>query len=183
MLTGKKILLIVLLLVICFPNTAFPKKKEYEVKAVFLERFTRFIDWPESAQIDDPLKPFVIGVIGKHPFGDLLDRIYAERKIKDKAVEIRYVSKVEEILQCHLLFISASAKAELSHILSTIKDKPILTVGDSKGFSEKGVHIDFYLDEGRVRFAINESAVRQSGLQMSYRLLQSARIVNPVKGE
>ncbi len=122
-------------------------------------------------------------MIGKHPFGDLLDVIYAERKIKNKTVEIRYLSKEEEILQCHLLFITESGRDELSSILSLTKDKPILTVGDSKGFAEKGVHINFYLDEGRIRFAINESAVRQSGLQMSYRLLRSARIVNPVKGE
>ena len=39
---------------------------EYALKAEFLERFTRFVDWPGE---HDPRSPFVIGVYGSNPFG------------------------------------------------------------------------------------------------------------------
>jgi len=90
---------------------------------------------------------------------------------------------VKESLSCHLLFISASQRRDLAQLLSFTEDKPILTVGDSKGFAEKGVLINFHMDKHMLRFTINESAVRKSGLIMDYRLLQFATIVKPVHGE
>jgi hypothetical protein len=41
---------------------------EYLLKAGFLERFTRFIEWPGETNIADNTKPFVISVIGENPF-------------------------------------------------------------------------------------------------------------------
>ncbi len=183
MLNSLKAFTITLLIVICIPNSTYAEILEYEVKAVFLERFTRFIEWPDMNQVEKPLKNFVIGVIGETPYGSLLERIYSERKIKDRKVEIRYLEEAKDSLSCHLLFVCASKRHDLTQLLSLTEDKPILTVSDSKGFAEQGVLINFYMDKRRVRFAINESAVRKSGLIMNYRLLQSAKIVKPVRGE
>ena len=66
-------------------------------------------------------------------------------------------------------------------VLSYSNDKPILTIGDTEGFAEKGIHINFYLREESTRFSINEKVVRDSPLKMDFRLLQYARIVNPVE--
>ncbi|MCP4117500.1 MAG: YfiR family protein [Desulfobacteraceae bacterium] len=183
MLNNLKASAIFLLIVLCGPNSAYADLLEYEVKAVFLERFTRFIEWPGMNPVEKPLQKFVIGVIGKNPFGGFLEQIYSEKKIKDRKVEIRYIKKATESLSCHLLFISASQRRDLVQLLSFTEDKPILTVGDSKGFAEKGVLINFYMDKRMLRFAINEAAVRKSGLIMDYRLLQFAKIVKPVHGE
>jgi len=56
---------------------------EYELKGAYLYKFTQYIDWPKSA----PDEAFVIGVLGKDPFGDILDQIARERKIKGKPVK------------------------------------------------------------------------------------------------
>jgi len=88
MLNRLKASTMLLLIVLCWPNSAYADLPEYEVKAVFLERFTRFVEWPDMDPVENPLKNFVIGVIGKNPYGDLLERIYSERKIKDRKVEI-----------------------------------------------------------------------------------------------
>ena len=183
MLKSLKTFTIILLIMICVPNSAYADLLEYEIKAVFLERFTRFIEWPHMNPAEKPLKHFVIGVIGENPYGGLLEQIYSERKIKDRKVEIRYLEEAKESLSCHLVFISASKKHDLNQLLSFTEDKPILTVSDSKGFAEQGVLINFYMDKRRVRFIINESAVRKSGLIMNYRLLEFAKIVKPVHGE
>jgi hypothetical protein len=81
-----------------------------------------------------------------------------------------------------MLFIASSAAEILSEILSNTRDKPILTVSDTNGFAAKGVLINFFLAGDKIKFEINEKAVHESGLVMSYRLLNLARIVNPGRG-
>ena len=151
----------------------------YTVKAVFLERFTRFVEWPPEAAIDAKLQPFIIAVIGKNPFGTRLDTIYSTRKILDKKVKIIYISNVNEIEGCHLLFVSKSKKNDFHKIISFTRNKPILTIGDTTGFAKKGCLMNFYTLDNLIRFKVNEKAVRESGLSMSYLLLKAARIVKP----
>lgn len=163
------------------PLFSVAQQKEYTVKAVFLEHFTRFIQWPEAMENADATQPFCVAVIGENPFGPILDQIYAEQKIKNRRVEISYIRTPDEIADCHILFISGSSKEILPEILSCTRDKPILTVGDTDGFAETGVLINFYLAGSKIKFEINEKAVHESGLVMSYRLLSLARIVNQVR--
>lgn len=145
---------------------------EYEVKAEFLERFTRFIDWPS-----DPPGRFVIGVIGRNPFNGFIERIASERRIKGRLVDVRYVSDVAQLDACQLVFIAASERAQLPRILARTASKPILTVADSDGFANAGVMINFYKTGDTVRFEVNESAVERSGLKVSSKLLKLARLV------
>ena len=156
---------------------AYAQVSEYEVKAIFLQKFTAFIDYPKESGIDEKSKPFTIGVIGENPFGNILEDYYSIIEIKDKKVKILYISDTSEISSCNILFISKSEKKHLSEILSFTRHKPILTVSDSKGFAERGVLINFYLDYEKVRFEINYKAVKESGIYMNFRLLNIARIV------
>src|SRR5580704_16548614 len=47
---------------------------EYEVKAAFLLNFTKFIEWPATA-FADAESPFALCILGKDPFGRVLDDI------------------------------------------------------------------------------------------------------------
>ena len=171
-----------LILILGLQMPCFGQEKEYRVKAVFLEKFTRLIKWPDTSDVSDTSKPFVIAVIGKNPFGSILETTYVKQKIKGKRVEIQYISKPDEIVGCHLLFISSSNRETLSEIISLTQDKPILTVSDSEGFAEEKVLINFYLSGNKTKFEVNERAVHKSGLVFSYMLLNLARIVDPMKG-
>lgn len=159
-------------------NLVWAQVPEYDLKAVYLERFTRFVEWPAESDITDSTKPFTIGVIGKNPLGSIIEQIFASRKIRNKKIAVRYISKMHEIDKCHLLFISEDTRRKVSDIVAYTKDKPILTVSDTKGYAENGVLINFYIEEGRLRFEINQSAVKQSRLKVSYMLMQHARILN-----
>ena len=52
----KKICFLSLSLVLCLPVVTRAQSSEYTIKAAFLERFTRFIEWPEELDVSDPLK-------------------------------------------------------------------------------------------------------------------------------
>jgi hypothetical protein len=158
-------------------SIAVSQTEEYTMKAAFIEHFTRFIDWPKSLNMEDPSKPFILGIIGNNRLGRTCKDFYAGNKIKGKRVEIRHVTTPAEIIECHLLCIGELKESELEQILSQTRNLPILTVSDSKGFCEKGVLVNFYLENYMVRFEINQTAAQASGLLFSFHLLRLARIV------
>ena len=169
----KQILAVLLLLLSVGATPA--QVEEYELKAEFVERFTRFIDWPPSSLND---ARFVIAVIGKDPFGPHLREIAKERRIKGKEVLVRNVEDPADLAGAHIVFISASEKPNLARILAVTANRPVLTIADSEGFGSSGVLINFYSADDKIRFEINESAVNRSGLRLSSRLLKLARIVD-----
>jgi len=177
----KRKFILILLLDICFAYSVPAQSREYSLKAAYIERFTRFVEWPDSSGINDTTYPFILGVIGENPFGSILENYFSTQKIQNNIVEIRNISDPEEISELQLLFISRSEKNKLLEILSFTKGKPILTIGDTEGFAEEGVIISMYIEEEFIRFEINESAVHESELLISYLLLSSARIINPVE--
>lgn len=168
-----------LLLFLTVPVPAEQIEDEYTMKSVFIEGLTRSVTWPESSQMNDKSKPFIIGVIGKNPFGKNLYNVYIEykNKIKGKRVEIRYFSSPDEIQGCHLLFISSSCKSYLADILAVTEDKPILTIGDTKGYGEKGVLVNLYITQRKLKFEINESEFHKTDLKLDSRILRYAKIV------
>lgn len=173
----KRFILLVFLTLV--PATALftAQLPEYSVKSEFLERFTRFIDWPDDSAVADHGVPFVIGLFGGDPFKGYLTQMAHERKIKNKPVEIRFLAAPDDVLGCDMVFVSAAGEESLPRIISLTQNKTILTVGDTPGFCEKGILINFYKAGANIRFEINEAAVRGSGLKMSGRLLNLARIV------
>jgi len=150
---------------------------EYELKVELIDRICRFVDWPPGAAASDPATPFTIAVIGKDPFGTYLDKLTSERRIKDKKIRIVRAQSLDEIRDCQLLFVSASEVKNLARILALTGERPILTVGDSKGYGEAGVVINFFTDKETIHFEINEPAADRGGFRISSKLRRLARMV------
>ena len=130
--------------------------------------------------MNDHDKPFVISIIGKTPLTRNLEQTYSIQKINSKNVSIKHISNLYEIENSHILFIAESERKNLQNILTLTKNLPVLTISETPSFSEKGVLINFYEENNKLRFEINETAVLKSQLQMSFYLLNSAKIVNPI---
>jgi hypothetical protein len=179
----KKNFLVAVILLTWLPISVFTTEDEYYRKTALLKSFAEYIKWPEETGMKDHSKPFIIKIIGKNPFGNILEKAYYEEKIKikGKTVEIRYISKPEEIGNCHILFISKSIDKELEEILAVTRGKPILTIGETKGFAEKGVLFNLYIRRDEIRFEINALAMRESRLIPSSQLLSVAKIVGPLE--
>jgi len=149
--------------------------KEYEVKAVFLFNFAKFIEWPPAA-FKDAQSAVTLCILGKDPFGDALDSL-RDKTIEGRKLVIRRVSKIEEADKCHILFVSASEKDTLSHILKATRSWNILTVGDTKGFAESGVMINLISIENKMGFEINLDAAEHASLKISSKLLKLGKII------
>lgn len=153
------------------------QSSEYLLKAGFLERFTRFIDWPEDSLQINPALPFTLLVMGKSPFRGELEDFFSQIRVKNRKVKILYSARPDTTRPAHLIYICPDMVKNLPGILKYTRGKPIITVGETPGFAEKGVLINFFLENNKIRFEINQSAFKRSGLQVSYLLLNSARVI------
>ena len=77
-----------------------------------------------------------------------------------------------------VLFIAVSESGNIRQILDGIEGSTVLTIGDTEGYAEQGVMVNFYLEDNMVRIEINIDAARRAGLNISSQLLKLARIVN-----
>jgi len=176
-------LLALFFLLFLAPSILQGQASEHDVKARFLERICRFIDWPAGAANADPARPFLIGVLGEfpasqaNPFGSALERALGAGFIKGKKGSVQYVSNLRDLERFDALFIAGTARAQLPQILAATRQKAILTIGDTPGFGEAGVHINFFVSESKIRFELNESALRESRLKVDSLLLGAAQIV------
>lgn len=146
---------------------------EYQVKALFLVNFAKYVEWPEKA-FEDTNKPFVIGVVGENNFGPHLEKAIEGKNVSGRAIQILAVEKDDDLAKCHILFVSASEKKHLSEIVAKVKELPVLTVGEAEPFISQGGVINFTKKEGKVRLQIDLGAARKAKLQLSSKLLSVA---------
>ena len=163
--------------------SAFSQPVEYTLKAVYIEKFTRFIEWPDSCNMDDKEKPFIIATLGETPFKKSLNNIFSIQKIYEKPVKIIHLNSPKPGEKCHILFISGEMQDIVESITDELGDKPVLTIGDTPGYCKKGVLINFFIEDDKLYFAINEESVEKSPLDFSFYLLNMAKIVKPLKNQ
>jgi hypothetical protein len=175
--SGAAVVLCAVLVLMCGGRVDAARDLEYPVKAEFLERFTRFIKWPDTS-FAEPDSPFVVCVVGENPFGGYHGRLLRQRRIQARRAELRLIPDPDHIDACHLVFIARDERRHIASILEHTSGKPILTVGDTPGFAQAGVLVNLYIESSNVRFEINVSAVKDSGLKFSSKLLKLARLVD-----
>ena len=149
-------------------------RPEYEVKAVFLLNFTRFITWPPAA-FQDSGGVFRICVLGEDPFQNVLDQVVEGESVGRRRIVVARVNRAPGPKLCQVLFIGKGEK-DVSGILERV-GPGVLTVGEDSGFLREGGIINFALDGRHVRFDINQRAAASASLTISARLLNVARTV------
>lgn len=151
--------------------------REYVLKAGYIYNFTKFIKWPEEATHEIRNRGLNFCLVGEDPFGEILDKFAEKLKKKNRNLVVRPQVSVEEMPQCHILFVSQSEKSNINPILLRVREYPVLLIGDTLGFAKKGIGINFFLQKNKIRFEINREALEGAGLVVSSELLNLARIV------
>jgi hypothetical protein len=148
---------------------------EYEIKAAFLYNFAKFVEWP-ARNFEDVDSSFVIGILGKDPFKSALEQTIGDKTVGGAAIRIRRSGNVEDLLTCHILFISGSERSSLPAILKSLEGLSVLTVSDMPGFARFGGMVTLYTENNKVRFMIHTQAAEKAGLILSAKLLTLAKI-------
>jgi hypothetical protein len=149
---------------------------EYQVKAAFLFNFAKFIEWPPEAFANEEA-PIQVCVFRYDPFGASLDGIVKGKIINQRKLAVRRVNVAGELSGCQLVFIGEKEEKGLGEVLSSVNGNSVLVVGETEGFAERGGGIQFFLEDQRLRFAVNVDVLQRARLSVSSKLLVLARIV------
>lgn len=141
------------------------------IKTAFIYNFAKFTNWPDRAFETLPHNSFPICLVGKEPLGNLLDQLAGSKTIKDRTILIRRNPSKHRLGNCRILYISSSESLRLDNLLKTIEGHPVLTIGNTKGYAKRGVGINLFEKNGKLKFEINRKAIHKSGLTLSSELL------------
>jgi hypothetical protein len=148
---------------------------EYQLKAVFLFNFARFVDWPPKVFVA-PDAPLVIGVLGEDPFGAYLDETVRRESVNGHPLIVQRYRRTNEVRVCHVLFISRSEGDRLEQIFTALRGRNVLTVGDTDDFIVRGGMIRLGTESKKIRMHVNTSAAKAADLTLSAKLLRVAQI-------
>ena len=145
---------------------------EVQVKAAYIYNFGKFIRRsPDRGALPDP---FQICILGKDPFGPVLDSTVAGETIDGKKITVSRLSSQEAAGQCGILFIGASEEGRLAQILATALRLNVPTVSDIRNFADRGGMIGLVKQQDRIRFEVNLNTADQSHLLLSSELIKVA---------
>lgn len=147
---------------------------QYDVQAVYLFNFAKFVRWPAGAERE----PLTICTVGQKEYADTLTKIVGGEHVDARPLAVRAIQRPEDATGCDILFIGATAKERLDTLLAATAGKPVLTVSDIPGFLDRGGMIQFLIIDKRVRFSVNLRPVARNGISLSSELLKVAITVN-----
>lgn len=148
---------------------------ESDLKAAFLFQFAKFADWPNDAFAKDD-SPIEIGVLGDEEFAETLKTLLDKKKAHGRSFIVRRASSQQEARKCHMLFFREPDTRKLAPMLDTIRQLPILTVGESNDFMNQGGMLNFFFEDKQLRFEVNPVPVQAARLTVSSQLMRLARI-------
>jgi hypothetical protein len=148
--------------------------RDKAIRAVLLFHIAQLTEWPTNAFTSDQ-EPFVLGVVGEDPFGEILEGTVDKETVRGRRIVIERYRTAADIQNPHLLFISSSESRSLGTILRRIDEKPILTVADVERAEQRGVMVHLYWEDNRAKMIINQAAVASKKFVMSPRLMAVAQ--------
>lgn len=163
--------------VLCLPavtgqvQTTVDVRREYNVKAVNIYGFCRFVTWPDRA-FSSAKAELVIGIFGNSPIESPLRAIAAKKLVQNRRLKIVPCTTAEDAAGCHLVFVGRDIPSDQQQeLIQGTGTRPVLLVGENSGFASAGGAVNFYISNGKVRFELNSKAAQAHRLKFDAKLL------------
>lgn len=173
MLIKRKIIVFVIASLLVMGSLHSASAQQSAFKAAFLYHFTEYITWEKTK-----METFDFAVLEDSPITSQLAIIARDKKVKNKKITVTQYSSLDDIANCHILFIPAKCSVPLETVISKFSGKPVLIVTEKDGEGKKGSHINFFIAENKLKFEINQKAADKSKIDISSQLLQHAIIID-----
>jgi hypothetical protein len=158
------------------PAAAQGSPEEYQVKAAFLFHFAQLVEWPVGA-LNASDQSINLCIFDDEPRRKELQNTIEGKPVGTRALHVRVIDQRQNIQGCNILFLSRDEGRRQAAVLNSVRDLPVLTVGETDDFLSDGGMIHFHLDGDKIRFDINANGTDASHLRISSRLLLLATSV------
>jgi len=151
-------------------------QEEYKLKAAYLYKFTKFINWPDNA-FDASDGPLNICIKGRMPDPDVVEKLQRQ-KTRGHPLTILPANSLESLSQCHVIYFRQVERNEVRKTLRQVQDLPVLTVGEYRGFARDDGIIEFEITASRrIKLVINQARAKNLQILISAQLLEIAAVL------
>lgn len=157
----KKIVLIVLLAFLA--NISVTKAQDDKFKALMIYNFTRITGWPDDYQEGN----FVISVLGETSVYKELNNIAQTKKVGNQAIEVKSIESSDEMGKSHIVYIPASRNGLIEEILGKTQGTGTLVISEKRGLKQAGACINFFAEDGQLKYEVHVNNMRDKGLKPS----------------
>jgi YfiR/HmsC-like len=171
---GLALLLATIVSLPTFANQHDEMDRQGQFMAVYLFHFSNFIEWPEAAFQNK--HDFNICIDGVTEVNKYIHEIEGEN-VKGKKIKIKKNVSAADIQNCQILFVSRAGGLKLNQLKDSLQNNSILLVSDKQNFIREGGMIEYFIQDNKLRVAINIDSANKNGLKISSKLLRIAKIV------
>ncbi|MBL3655725.1 YfiR family protein [Fulvivirga sediminis] len=165
----KRLFFLFSLLLINFVGLA----QNYQLHAVYIYSFIRYVQWPSSSEEGD----FVIGIVGDSPIIDELERMAAAKKAGTRDIQVKKYTNLNGLDKADIVFISKNYTDDISGILNKVGSANTLLITEKEGLGVQGSNINFVNKNGKLAFELNRSAMDRADLKVSSELTRLAILI------
>ncbi len=149
-------------------KSSLTTEQEYDKKAVFLYNFAKYIEWPLEYNGTE----FVIGVLGDNDVITQLQKSMADKKTAGKKIIIKPYVKGPKY---NLVYVTSSKSQSMLNVQKSEKrNKSVLISDEGKKHNMDGSHISFLIDNTKIRYFVNKTAIESLGLKVAQELMRYA---------
>jgi hypothetical protein len=147
------------------------------VKAGIVLKLANFITWADTQPSCERLNYFPVTILGQTTLAKAIEELSGISQVKNKPIKLYTINHMADLPNCGLVVIGSDQQSTLASLLKKAQENSIVTVSDTDGFGLKGVLINLYMAQGKVKFEVNKKTLGRSNVTLSYKLLQLAKIL------
>lgn len=137
---------------------------EYQSKAARIARIAQVTLWPVNKLSGSTA--IVIGVFGDDAMTTYMQEAVQGRRLNGHEVIVKRCSAIQEVASCHVVFIGRTEQERMRDILRRTASEPILTIGESDSFMDRGGIVQLAMNGGSAQFTFDASNLRKSRLEI-----------------
>ena len=137
--------------------------------------FAKFTEWP--LEVLPRSTPLVLCVAGAPKVLKALEKVTEGRAVEGRLLVVREIELAGPLRSCHLLYAGGLDARSGAKLMESLRGASILALSNLDQFSLMGGTANVFVEESRMRFAVNLDAMQRAKLRLSSRLLALAKIV------
>lgn len=162
----RKILICVYIIFFSFQLANAQHRSDATIKTVLIYKICNELIWQDQYSKDT----FLIGVYGNDPLMlSILQNIETEQ-IQGKTVFVTHFPELQDIKNTDVLYINHVNNFDIERIYRLTKNTNTLLITD-RNDQKRDVMINFFHDEGKVKFEINRNNIEEENIVLSPNLI------------
>ena len=142
-------------------NTFSDQPADYKLHTLYIYNFIKYAEWPSSTKV------IKIGVVNNPEAEANLAEMAKVKSNSTLAIEVVNSKSEADLSKCHIVFVPSNSTYMAPKLIETFNAQPILVVTEDADLTKKGACVSFKVVDNKLRFQINEDAIKTSGLKLS----------------